>query len=76
MIKGGLIALMINLMIGGCTTEYIVEYWASLIKQTPVDISFIPAIIVGMFFGTFTIPAAAITWIISMVASNPYYIPN
>jgi len=60
-----LIFLIINLLIGGLATEYVVEFWGSVIKGAPMDVPFFPCAIAGLFLGEFTIPAAAVTWIIS-----------
>lgn len=59
--------ILINPLIGGLATEYVVEFWASYLKGVPVNIPFLPCIVAGLFFGEITIPAAVATWILSFV---------
>jgi hypothetical protein len=66
-VKVVLIVLVINVIFGGLATEYVVEFWASYFKGIPVDISFIPCAIAGLFLGEIAIPAAAFTWLFSFV---------
>ncbi len=66
-----LIIFIINLTIGGFATEYIVEFWGSVVKEQPVDVPFAPCVVAGLFLGEATIPLAALTWILSFVVDRP-----
>lgn len=61
------ILLVINVLLGGVSTQYVVEFWGGYIKQTPVDVPFWICAVSGLFLGQFTIPLAIITWLISFV---------
>jgi len=61
------IILIVNLLIGGVATEYVIEFWVGKCKGNPVDVPFIPCAIAGVFVGELTIPAAILTWILSGV---------
>lgn len=63
----GIIAfvLLLNVVFGGLATEYVVEYWASYARQTPVDVPFGPCVVAGLFLGELTIPLAIVTWVLS-----------
>ena len=60
-----LIIFVLNLVVGGLATEYVVEFWVSYFKGVPVDIPFLAAAFAGLFLGQFTIPAAILTWLLS-----------
>ena len=62
-----LFILILNVLLGGFCTEYVVEYWGTLIKGAPVDVPFLPCAVAGLFLGEITIPAAALTWVFSFV---------
>jgi hypothetical protein len=62
-----LLVLLINLLVGGLATEYVVEFWAGYIKGVPTDVPFLPCAVAGVFLGEFTIPAAIATWILSFI---------
>ena len=74
--RAGCFVLLLNLVIGGCATEYVIEYWASLLKSAAVDVKFGLCILLGLFLGQFMVPAAIATLIISAISGNPYYVPN
>jgi hypothetical protein len=57
--------ILLNGLLGGCATEYLVEYWATLIKGRPFDLPFAAAFGVGIFLAEVTIPLAILTWCIS-----------
>jgi len=54
--------LLSNLIFGGFCTEYLFETIGVLINH-PIDMPFIGAFIIGIFFGEITIPAAILLWI-------------
>lgn len=60
-----LFILALNVVFGGLATEYVVEYWASYSRQTPVDVPFFPCAVAGLFLGELTIPLAIVTWVLS-----------
>ena len=60
-----MILLILNALPGGVATEYLVEFWTRYFGQ-PVDIPFWAAAIAGIFVAEFTIPAAILTWIVSL----------
>lgn len=64
---GLLVMFLINLLLGGLATEYIVEFWAGYAKGVPVDVPFFPCAIAGLFVGTAAIPLAVATWVLSFV---------
>lgn len=59
-----LIILAVNLLLGGLTTEYVVEFWTAYFGK-PMDVPFWAAAIAGLFFGEVAIPLAFLTWLIS-----------
>lgn len=61
------VILLINLLVGGLATEYVVEFWASYLKGVPVDVPFLPCAVAGLFLGEITVPAAIATWVLSFV---------
>ena len=68
------IALLIvfAVTIGGWMIEYSVEYWISMAKGEPVDVSYGISCVAALFIGwNIGIPAAVITWISSMVWDRP-----
>jgi len=58
---------LINLLLGGICTEYVVEFWSSYFKEVAVDVSFWPCALAGLFLGEITIPLALFTYIMSFV---------
>ncbi|MFQ5661914.1 MAG: hypothetical protein ACE5F2_01530 [Candidatus Paceibacteria bacterium] len=62
-----LISIVVNVLLGGICTQYVVEYWATYFKEVSVTVPFLPCAIVGLFLGEITIPAAVVTWILSFV---------
>ncbi len=59
--------LVVNIVLGGLATQYVIQFWATLIKGVPVDAPFTICAIAGLFLGEFTIPAAVITWLFHFV---------
>ena len=62
-----LIILVLNLLFGGLATQYVVEFWGPYIVHHPVQVPFSVCVVVGIFFGEVTIPAAVLTWLISYI---------
>ncbi|NCN07746.1 hypothetical protein GW933_03560 [Candidatus Falkowbacteria bacterium] len=62
-----LVFILINLLLGGICTEYVVEFWSSYFKEVAVDVSFWPCALAGLFLGEITIPLALFTYIMSFV---------
>ena len=62
-----LVVILFNITIGGVATEYLVEFWASYLKETTVNVPFLPCAVAGLFLGQITIPAAIATWVLSFV---------
>ena len=61
-----LIVLVINLIVGGLATEYVVENTMTVIKDKPVDVPFFPCAVVGLFLGEILIPLAILVWFIML----------
>ena len=61
------VILLINLLVGGLATQYVVEFWGSYFKGVPVHVPFLPCAIAGLFLGEITVPAAIATWVLSFV---------
>lgn len=57
--------LVINILLGGLATEYVIEFWMSYAKGVPVDVPFLACALGGLFVGQFTIPGAIATWLLS-----------
>lgn len=62
-----IVFLLVNILLGGICTQYVVEFWGSYIKETVVDVPFFPCAIAGLFLGEIIIPLAVFTWIMSFV---------
>ncbi|MFY9486137.1 MAG: hypothetical protein WBH42_00025 [Bacillota bacterium] len=67
------ILLVVNFVIGGFTTRYVLEYWGTFVRQTRVEVPLFPCMLAGLFLGEVTIPAAIGTFIISAFLDNPAY---
>lgn len=65
--------LVINLVAGGLTTKYILDYWGTFIKNERVDMPLFPCMLAGLLVGEVTIPGALATFILSAFLSNPAY---
>ncbi len=61
------VILLINLLVGGLATEYVVEFWGGYFKGVPLDVPFLPCAVAGLFLGEITVPAAIATWVLSFV---------
>lgn len=59
--------LVLNILLGGVCTHYVAEFWGTYLQHKPVSVPFWPCAIAGLFLGELTIPAAAITWVLSFV---------
>lgn len=62
-----ILVLLINLTVGGFATKYVVQFWSSYFRKTPVTVPFPPCAIAGLFLGELTIPLAVVTWLFSFV---------
>jgi len=62
-----LIMLIMNILAGGFTTHYVIEFWGAKIQHHPVNVPFLPCFVAGLFLGEFTIPISILTWMISFV---------
>ncbi len=62
-----LLAMVLNALLGGFATQYVVEFWGSMLNGVPVDVPFWACAIAGIFIGEVTIPAAIATWLLSFV---------
>lgn len=58
-----LFIIALNVTVGGLATEYVVEYWAGIIRHHAVDVPFLLAALAGLFVGQFMVPAAILTWL-------------
>jgi hypothetical protein len=65
--------LVVNLVAGGFTTKYILDYWGTFVKSERVDMPLVPCMLAGLFVGEITIPGALATFILSAFLSNPAY---
>lgn len=59
------IALLLGVSLGGVTSRYIVTTVVPWFGEVVPVIPFIVYFVVGVFFGTITIPASALVWLIS-----------
>lgn len=59
--------IVLSIWLGGWSTQYTVEYWASFIQHHPVHVPFLPCAIAGLFLATVSVPAAMLTWVLSFV---------
>jgi hypothetical protein len=66
-----IVFIVINILLGGIATQYVVEYWGSRMEGRAVHAPFLPCAIVGLIGGEITIPAAGITWLFSRILDNP-----
>lgn len=63
-----IVLVAIGMTVGGLAIEYVVEFWASYVKKTPVDVPYFPCAVAGIFFGwNVGVPLALLTWILSFV---------
>lgn len=59
-----IVILVVNVLLGGLATEYVVEFWTAYFGK-PMDVPFWAAAIAGLFVGEVAIPLAVLTWLIS-----------
>jgi len=59
-----LLVLVFNILVGGYATEYTLETWATYVKETVVDVPFLPCALAGLFLGEIIVPLAIVTWIL------------
>ncbi len=60
------VILALNLTIGAISAQYVIDFWATRSSGHAVHIPFFPhALLIGLFGGELTIPAAIITLIIA-----------
>jgi hypothetical protein len=59
-----LVVLALNLLLGGITTQYVLNAWLPLILHRAVYAPFWPCAVAGLFLGQFAIPLAALTWLL------------
>jgi len=57
-----MLVLFINIILGGICTEYLFETIGRLIER-PIDMHFGVAVVIGLFFGELTIPAAILLYV-------------
>jgi len=57
-----MLVLFINIILGGICTEYLFETIGQLIER-PFDMNFGVAVVIGLFFGELTIPAAIMLYV-------------
>jgi hypothetical protein len=62
-----IVILVLNILLGGVCTQYVVDFWGTYIQHKPVTVPFLPCAVAGLFLGEIAIPAAAITWIFSFI---------
>lgn len=62
-----LFVLLLNITVGGLCTEYVLEYWLTYFKGTVIDLPFWVCALIGLFGGEILIPAAIITFLLSLV---------
>ena len=56
---------MLNLSLGAFCSEYVVESWAPYVLDRTLEVPFFPhAVVIGLFLGELTIPAAVITFVV------------
>jgi hypothetical protein len=61
---GIIVILVLNITLGGLTLQYTLNYWVPKITNEKFEADFWPCVVAGVFLGEFSIPAAAITWVI------------
>jgi len=63
-----LVLILLNLSLGAFCAQYVVESWAPYAVGHPIDVPFFPhAMVIGLFLGELTIPAAVITFVIMSI---------
>ena len=71
MFKGiiGIIALflVLNILLGGVSVQYVINFWGTYLQNKPVHVPFLPCMIAGLFLGEISIPAACLTWVLSFI---------
>ena len=61
------VLILIGAFVGGLLIQYVVEYWASRMKEEPVDAPYWACCIGGVFIGwNIAIPVALVTWIFDL----------
>lgn len=60
--------LIVNVLLGGFATKYIVEFWMFYVKGITPHISFFFYEAAGLLLGQITIPAAILTWLFSLIS--------
>jgi len=61
------IIIILNILLGGVCTQYVVEFWCTYLQHKPVTVPFWPCALTGLFLGEFFIPAAVVTLLLSFV---------
>lgn len=59
--------IIVNLLLGGFATKYVVEFWMLYAKGIIPHISFLLYEAAGLLLGQITIPAAILTWLFSLI---------
>ena len=63
--------LIFNFFIGGILLQYTLNFWMPYVNHHPCDAPFIPCALVAIPLGEVIVPAAAVTWICSLVLDPP-----
>ena len=56
--------VLCNVLLGGFCTRYVIEVWGTHSTHAAVHAPLIPCIVAGLFVGEFTVPIAAVTWLL------------
>lgn len=57
--------LIFNLLLGGISTQYVIQFWGAYLTHHPILIPFWVCALAGLFLGEIAVPAAIITWLVS-----------
>lgn len=68
-----IVLLVVNFVVGGLATRYVLEYWGTYVRQERVDMPLLPCMFAGLFVGEVTMPAAIATFIMSAFLDSPAY---
>jgi hypothetical protein len=58
--------LLLNALLGGVCTQYVIEFWGTYFRHVAVYAPLWICVVGGLFLGEFTIPAALLTWLLTL----------
>jgi len=67
---GCVLYVIVMLTIGALLSQYVVDYWGTVITHREIDLPYLPAMAIGFVGGTIMIPAAIITWVLTYIIGD------